>query len=130
MGSSDVRSFAVLIPAGTAIATPQVTALALPPVRVDHVRVRIPPGPMGSVGWALGLAGVPLIPVNVGGWIVADNEVLDWDLDDAPTSGAWQLIAYNTGNNPHTLYVTFLSTPVQRIGAAGLGLVSPLTVTA
>lgn len=112
--AAEVRNFAVSVPAGTTIAAPLITPLAMPARTVTHVRVRVPPGPTGLVGWALGMTGVPVIPTNTGGWIVADDEVLEWDLIDQPDSGAWQLIAYNLGRNAHTLYVTFSLVMVSR----------------
>ena len=126
--AAEVRSFAVTVPAGTAIATPQVTALTMPARVVRSVRVRVPPGPAGLVGWALGMAGVRILPWGTGQWIVADNEAIEWDLEGQPDSGAWQLHAYNTGVYDHTLFVTFQLDPP---GARGAGaLLVPVTVTA
>lgn len=126
--AAEIRNFVVTIAAGTPIATPQVTALTMPARIVRHVRVRIPPGPLGSVGWALGAAGVPVIPWNAGGWIVGDDETLEWDVSGQIDSGAWQLIGYNLGLNAHSVYVTFsLDLP----GADDLPVaLVPLNVTA
>ena len=125
--ASEVRSFAVSVPAGTAASSPQVTDLAMPSRVVRSVRVRIPPGPSGLVGWALGAAGVKVLPWGAGEWIIADDEVIEWALDRQITSGAWQLQAYNTGTYAHTLYLVFLLDPV------GLGAIDaplqPLTIT-
>lgn len=103
----EVRNFAVEVPSGTAKATPQVTDLAMPARLVRRVRVRIPPGPSGLVGWALGAAGERVLPWGANEWIVADDEVIEWELTGQIDSGAWQLQAYNTGLYDHTLYVTF-----------------------
>lgn len=105
--ASEVRNFAVTVPAGTAIAAPLVSALSMPARIVRSVRVRVPPGPAGVVGWALGAAGVRILPWGDGQWIVADNEWIEWPLEGQITSGAWQLVAYNLGIYNHTLYVTF-----------------------
>lgn len=112
---TEVRSFAVTVPAATPQTSPQVSALTMPARLVRTVRVRIPPGPAGTVGWALGAAGVKVIPWGTGQWIVGDDETLDWSLDEQITSGAWQLQAYNTGVYAHTLYVTFGLDLVQRV---------------
>lgn len=104
---AEVRAFSVTVAAQTPIATPQVTALTMPARIVRSVRVRIPPGPLGSVGWALGAAGVAVLPYNAGAWIIGDDEVIDWTLEGQIDSGAWQLIAYNTGLQAHTLQVIF-----------------------
>ena len=104
----EIRSFAVTTPAGTAAASPLLTEIPFPPRTVDSVQIRVPPGPAGSVGFTLSLAGVPVIPCNLGEWIITDDEVIDWDLTGYPDSGAWQLTTYNTGQLDHTIYVRFL----------------------
>lgn len=106
--AQDVYSFRVTVPAGTPVATPQTTNLGMPPRTVTEVRVRVPPGPRGEVGFALGSAQQPVIPYDAGQWFVTDDEDVRLPLDVPISSGAWQLFAYNTGQYPHTLFVTFL----------------------
>lgn len=125
---AEVREFQVTIPAGTLQADPLVTDLTMPARLVRSVRVRVPPGPAGTVGWALGSAGERVLPWN-GEYVVADNEAIEWPLDGQISSGAWQLIAYNTGTFDHTLYVTFLVDPPQGAGNAQPAGV-PLVITA
>lgn len=122
----EVRTFAVTIPAGTLKASPLVEDLDMPARLVLGVRVRVPPGPSGLVGWALGAAGVPILPWGPDEWIVADDEVIEWPLAGQIESGAWQLHGYNLGVYDHTVYVTFmLDTP----NAAGAGaLLQPLNL--
>lgn len=108
----EVRSFQVAIPANTLQAAPQLTDLAMPARVVRSVRVRIPPGPAGRVGFALASSGVPIIPWGDGQWIVADDEVITWPLENQIESGAWQLRAYNLGVYSHTLFVTFELDPL------------------
>ena len=127
--AQEVRNFAVTIPAGTALAAPQVTDLAMPARIPRSVRVRVPPGPAGEVGWALGSAGERVLPWGPGEWIVANDEAIDWPLEGQITSGAWQLQAYNTGAYDHTLYVTFQLDPAASPGEVA-GLRPPLVVTA
>jgi hypothetical protein len=105
---AEVRNFQVLVPAGTAQESPLVTDLDMPARVVRGVRVRIPPGPAGLVGWALGSAGERVLPWGADQWIVGDDEAIDWPLSQQIDSGAWQLQAYNLGAFDHTLYVTFL----------------------
>jgi hypothetical protein len=104
----EIRRFTVTVPAGTAIATPQVTALTMPSRVVRELEVVVPPGPRGQVGFALGSTGVAVIPVNAGAWLVTDNETIRWPLEGFWDSGSWQMRAYNTGRYPHTLEVRFL----------------------
>lgn len=127
--ASEIRSFAVSVPAGTPVATPVVLPLTMPARVATSVRVRTPPGPRGEVGWALGAAGVRVLPANAGAFIVADDEAIEWPLRGQISSGAWQLQAYNTGRFAHTLYVVFQLETVGRSGSI-IDLSAPLSVTA
>lgn len=122
----EVRTFAVTIPAGTALTAPHVEDLDMPARIVERVRVRVPPGPAGVVGFALGAAGVRVIPFGEDQWVVADDEVLELPLVGQIESGAWQLQGYNTGVYDHTLQVTFLlDLPGQAPGAT---LLTPINL--
>lgn len=105
--AAELRAFSVTIAPGVVPAAPSIVALTMPARIVSHVRIRIPPGPLGSVGFALGSSGVPVLPYNPGAWIIGDDEVIDLDVSGQISSGAWQLIGYNTGLNPHTIQVQF-----------------------
>jgi hypothetical protein len=118
----EVWSFAVTIPASTPKASPATFPLTIPPRVVREVDVLVPPGPRGEVGFAIAQAGVSVFPTAPGPFIITDNEVVRWPVDNANTSGAWQLIAFNTGSNPHTLQVRFLVDLPPDPGVAG-GLV-------
>lgn len=120
-----VRSFQVLVPAGTAIATPTTTALAMPSRVVRALRIRVPPGPAGSVGFALVSGGQQMIPEASGTYLVMDDEAVEWPLEGQLETGAWQLRAYNTGRWDHTLYLTFLLDPLPSL-ANGRLLPQPL----
>lgn len=125
----EIRNFTVSVPIGTTIAAPQVTALTMPARQVRGIRVRVPPGPRGAVGFALGASGVAVLPWGPGEWMVADDEAIEWPLDGQITSGAWQLRAYNLGDYPHTLYVTFQLDPLPSVENGQL-LSAPLDLTA
>jgi hypothetical protein len=87
---------------------------------VRAVRFRIPPGPLGTVGFNLAMAGTSILPSNRNSWYVGDDEAFDWPLDNQPDSGAWQFRAYNTDTFDHTIELTFLMDLVQdRAAAAG-----------
>lgn len=105
----EVHEFPVSIPAGTPITAPLTFNLPMPPRIIDEVQVQVPPGPRGEVGFAIGQAGVPIFPFESGAYVVTDNELVSWPLEDANTSGAWQIIAYNSGAFNHTLYVRFFA---------------------
>ena len=117
----EVRRFPVTIPAGTAKASPQTTNLSFPFRVVRELEVRIPPGPRGEVGFAIGGSGQPVIPVEAGAYLVTDDEIIRWPLDGFWDSGSWQMRAYNTGRFDHTLEVRFLVDLPQEVeGSAGL----------
>lgn len=103
--ATQLYTFTVTVPAGTTQAAPQVTALTMPAGYVSRVEVRVPPGPRGVVGFALGAAGQPIIPYAAGTWVIADDEPLAWDFERLIQTGAWQLFAYNLGQFAHTLYL-------------------------
>lgn len=101
----EVHAFTVTIPAGTPSTAPLTFTLAIPPRRVTEVQVQVPPGPRGEVGFAVAMSGRAILPYEPGAFIVTDNELVSWPLEDANTSGDWELIAYNSGTYTHSLYV-------------------------
>lgn len=105
--AQEVRHFTVTIPAGTAIATPATVAIAFPPRVVLSVDWRVPKGPMGVLGWRLAMGNVQVLPTGGDLWVIANGEAGTWDTSDQPDSGAWQLVGYNTGANPHSVYLAF-----------------------
>lgn len=104
----EFRAFACTIPKGTAKASPTTIGMDTSPRILLEAEFLVPPGPNGLVGFQLGMAGQQLIPYNAGAFIVANDEVIRWPIEGAPTSGAWQLIGYNTGSFDHTIYVRLL----------------------
>ena len=100
--------FAVQIPAGTPIAAPVTVATAFPARRVSQIQWRVPHGPLGLMGWRITSAKAQIIPRQDGGWVIADGQSGTWTLENLPDSGAWELTGYNTGINPHTVYLTYL----------------------
>ena len=107
-----VYNFAPVTPAGTAMDDPLTQPLVFPSLEVVTLNYRMPPGPLGHVGWQLGdSAGDIIVPTN-GGFIIDDNEEQDWDLYDAIQTGAWTFTAYNTGVYDHTVYLRFFCIPL------------------
>ena len=103
----EFQRFAVTIASGTLASAPLVQNVTMPPRIVRKIEVIVPPGPRGEVGFQLGFSGKQLIPYTVGQFIVTDDEKKEWDLEGFPDSGAWQVIAYNTGSFNHTLEFIF-----------------------
>lgn len=108
----EYRQFEVSVPAGTAKASPQVVNLVMPSRIVRSIRWRVPPGPMGLLGWRLTSGGEAVIPANAGEYLVADNESDTLAPEGTIQTGAWQLMGYNTGLYAHTVYLTFGLDPV------------------
>lgn len=60
------------------------------------------------------MGGVQVFPRNVGSWIIANGEADTWPVTNMPDSGAWDITAYNTGNNAHMLFVRFMVRLIRR----------------
>lgn len=113
----EVREYAVTIPKGTTAAAPYKVQLSMPVRVVSQIRVRVPPGPRGVMGFAVGSAGKAVIPIN-GTWVVTDNVTLAFPITGYVDSGTWTVLGYNGGTYTHTIYLTFTCTLP---GAAGGG---------
>jgi hypothetical protein len=106
--AQEVRAFQVTIPHGTLKTAMFSAALTMPARIVEELEVRIPPGPRGEMGFSIGAAGTPILPVQAGIFIITDDEVIHWPLERQIDSGGWSLFGYNTGGYDHTVYVRFL----------------------
>lgn len=120
-----IEVFDVTIPAGTAIATPQETALSFQRGRVDRLEIHVPPGPSGLVGFRIGHSGQSIVPRSGDAWVIADGQTLDWDLSNYPTGSAWFFAAYNTDEYIHTIQVRF---HVTELGLAPVNVVQPVAI--
>lgn len=103
----EVRYFTATIPAGTPIAAPVTVSVAFPVRVVESVDWRIPPGAQGVMGWQLAMGGVQVLPTASATWVVDDGTGGAFALDGYPDSGAWQVVGYNTGLYPHSVFLTF-----------------------
>lgn len=108
MASSEVQAFDVTIPAGTAQAAPQTTAIATGIRILNGVFITFPDGCGGLVGIRLTMGGVPVVPRNDGAWIKGNGRVVPYQLEGYPDSGAWQLTGYNTDIFDHTISIEML----------------------
>lgn len=121
--AQDIQAFAVTIPAGTPASAPVYTAIPFAARVPESVVIRFPPGPGGLVGVQLTISGNAVIPSQLGGWLIGDDEDMPWDLQGYPDSGAWQLLGYNTGLYDHTIYVRW---GLNTIGAGQAAAISPI----
>ncbi len=105
-----IVQFEATVPAGTAAANPLVTQCQLGPGTVEWVEIQVPPGPRGQMGLYVASSLQQIIPYRVGAtpiWLTVDGAMLRYDLDGLPDSGDFQVVAYNTGNYPHTWWARF-----------------------
>lgn len=122
----------ITVPAGTAIASPQVTALTFSEGEIVQVELRIPPGPAGTVGIQLAHSGQPVIPHNASEFLITDDESVIWPLEGYPTAPAYTVRAYNTDVYDHTFQVRMLFNELghKEIGSARAPAITPLSVAA
>lgn len=117
--ADEVLSFEIAIQPGSSRAAPVTFPLAQPSRYVQSIEVDVPSGPNGNVGFQIASSGVPVIPHNLGAWIVPNAQHFQWASQIWPSSGDWELIAYNTGGYQHMLWVRFnVNAITQASGAA------------
>lgn len=112
--AAEVRRFLVTIPASTPKSANFTADLSFPARVVTEIEIRVPPGPRGEVGFAIGAAGVAVIPIERGAYIVTDDEQIRWPLEGLWDSGSFTFFGYNTGRFPHGIEVRFLVDVIQR----------------
>lgn len=103
----ELYQFAVTIPAGNGSAATTTTNMTMPVRIITQIDITLPPGLNGTVGFQIAAANQPFFPRAVGAFYVASGRTITPPIAAALESGAWQLIGYNTGKYPHTIYVDF-----------------------
>jgi hypothetical protein len=101
--SDNVLNFAITIPANTAIITPVTTQTPLGICTLVEIKVVIPPGPAGLVGFAINGGGSQIFPQGTDKWFIFDDYVYDQPVDNQINSGQWAVAAYNLDVFDHTL---------------------------
>lgn len=122
-----LRHFACLIPKGTPQSSPVTVDNSFPPYGVQWIEWEMPDGPDGHVGFYIASLGQQIIPFALGNapnFIITNATFRHWDLEEQPTSGSWQVVAFNTGAYDHTLYITYGL--VQAVAAATASIPVPL----
>lgn len=110
--ATELRAFAVVIPAGTALAAPVTVDVSFAPMITERIDWQVPHGSSGLMGWRLTSGGAQVIPKNPGGFLVADGQAGDWQFDGLHDSGKWEVTGYNTGVFPHVVNVRFHVAPI------------------
>lgn len=103
----EVQHYTATVPAGTPLTAPVTVAITMPVRVVRQIDWRVPNGPMGVFGWQLAMGKVKVFPSGGDLYVTANDEHGTWIVKDAPDSGSWQVIGYNTGANPHSVYLAF-----------------------
>lgn len=131
----EVRTFAATIPANTAVSAPVTVKCTMPAREVAWIKWRVPPGPVGLMGWRLSMSGGQVLLPAGGGYIITDNDGDTWELFGQPDSGAWEVTGYNTDIYDHVVYLDFGVTvpgsavqPVSFISSAALSQPTPVSV--
>lgn len=109
-----IESFQVTVPAGTLSTAPATTPLTFNVGEVERIEITVPPGPSGLMGFMLFYGEEAVIPYRGSTFIVTDNEHISWPISGYPTSGRWQLFAYNEDQYPHLIFVRFLVEETRR----------------
>lgn len=103
-----IEAPALVVPAGTPIATPVSAPLFANRAELQEIEVLVPPGPSGLVGFSFWHSSRQIIPAVDGTWIITDNETIRWPLNKYSVQPNWSIQAYNLDVYPHTLYVRVL----------------------
>lgn len=109
---TQVRSFELTIPHGTAKTAPVTRDMSFPPMTVQDITITVPAGPNGHLGIQVAASNQQVIPWNQGEFLVPNDVVMSWQPADYADAGSWQLIGYNTGTFDHTVWVRFTLLPV------------------
>lgn len=115
--AQEMQAFTATIPAGTPKSAPVIVQIPTSVRIVSQIDWRVPAGPSGVFGWNISMGGVKVFPLGNDTYVVADNEHGSWPVINAPTSGAWEVIGYNTGANPHSVYIVMHCDPVIEVKA-------------
>lgn len=105
----------VSTPAGTTIAAPQDTVIALGTMILLEIHLVIPPGHSGLTGWQTRLANVQVVPFGpLGTFIRGDDDKLDFTFERVVGNGL-VVRTYNLGQYAHEhlcrMKITDLPTP-------------------
>jgi hypothetical protein len=111
VAATAVLGFTVTIPAGTPQSNPFTQDCSFPVASVVSIRWRVPPGPSGYMGFQVTSDGAPVIPMQQGAYIVADDEFDEIPLQGFQDSGSWQVTGYNNDTYDHSVYLRFSTVP-------------------
>lgn len=92
------------VPAGTPATAPVSLTVPVPTGHVTRGVLTIPDGPNGLAGWQLLLAGTPIVPYDGESWLIGNDHVYTFPIDQDVNAGQLTVSGYNTGQYPHTFH--------------------------
>ena len=96
-------------PLGTPQSAPVEIDLSFDPGTVTEIEIVIPDGHGGATGIAIAQAHGIIIPYSGSVFIIGNNEVIHWPVQDFLNNGSWSAFVYNTDTEyDHTFYLRFL----------------------
>lgn len=121
--SDRLEWFDVTVPAGTLIAAPFSQSLAFRQGIVTEIDIKILDGPCGTLGFYITAGGSQYVPRTPGSFVIPNDDYLVWPVQNAISSGAWGIVAYNLDSFVHLIQVAF------HVNETG-GVASPVTAAA
>jgi len=119
----------ITVPAGTPIASPVSQSWVTEDALINDIEIEIPPGHNGQTGIEILKGGSPLIPYSAGTWIIANNYSRQFPVNDYVPTADLTIVAYNTGQYPHTFYLRMTVTEYDSTaGGAASALNVPLPI--
>lgn len=113
---------------GSTPTAPLSVIIALPDIVMSEVAVRVPPGPLGQVGFYVTQAGTPIVPFGLPAtFLIFNDEYQRFPVNTEIANGIG-VTYYNMGQWPHTLYFRFTGTPVSLQGP-GVPIVTIVPIT-
>lgn len=110
------------VPAATPAAAPVSMLWAFDQGTLVSVRIVVPSGHSGLTGIRVLWAGTPIIPFAGAGFIISDDDKMEWEINQEINAGSITVQGYNTDIYPHTFYLRGL--------LLGLGASQPASLVA
>ncbi len=109
----------VVVAAGVLRTAPTSTDVSFNPGEVVGVEIIIPDGHSGLTGIALAQAHQAIVPMNIGAFIIGNDEKIEWSLTGTTDTGDWQAFTFNEDVFVHTFHLRFLVDDLAERAAAG-----------
>lgn len=122
-----VHQYLSTIPAGTPKASPHTDQIGLNNLVIESIELEVPAGPNGLMGFYVANGGTQWMPSTAGTWLIWDDKIETWRLENQPHGGGWSIVGYNTGKYPHTITTRWHVNPLDTPGPAGPDYIPSVT---